>query len=222
MKVLVLHGWEHSSADWSVVGDLLRRDHEVVIVDFPGISENQDEYAGWGVCEYAVWLCDECDLGSFDVVIAHSFGGRVIVEVMAKNDYHFPWLILIGTPLIRRRKSTLSYMSSFAGRFLPQKIKKTILHSVNPDAQIAKDHGNYESFKKIISYDQREQLQGIDSQTLIVWGEYDEAVPVSVAREISTLIPRATLRIVPSVGHNVHLQKPTLLYGTITRFLESH
>jgi pimeloyl-ACP methyl ester carboxylesterase len=48
---------------------------------------------------------------------------------------------------------------------------------------------------------QREDFEKIEQPTLILIGEYDEAVPPQESREMAGMIPDAELAIIPGVGH---------------------
>jgi pyruvate dehydrogenase E2 component (dihydrolipoamide acetyltransferase) len=56
--------------------------------------------------------------------------------------------------------------------------------------------------------------------TLVVWGREDRVVPVSQADELKAITPDAELRIVPSCGHLVMVERPRELLDAWLPFLE--
>lgn len=223
MKILILPGWEHTSREWGEVASLLRQSHDVDVVDFPGFLGDWERYTQWGVPEYAQWLQDSYMLSEYDTIVAHSFGGRVIVDVIAKTDYQPKKLVLAGTPLthISRRGMVYDMVMPIARALLPQSLKDRVLEKINPDVLDAKAHGNYESFKRVVGYDQADQLESVVCETLLVWGGRDEPAPLEIGKYLRDHIANARLDILTGVGHNIHLEKPVLLYGKITSFMES-
>lgn len=220
-KILILHGWGQSKELWKDLISKLDGDFKVDAVDFPGFGVEPLQAPDWGVPEYAKWLHDQVNLSEYYAVIAHSFGGRVITELMSQQSIYPEKLILIGAPVVHVTDKGSGYRAAvtIAKKLLPDTIQDKIAAKINPEIPDAKAAGNYESYKQIIAYDQSHQLSSIMSDTLLIWGELDKEAPVSIAHICKEQIPTSTLKIIPNTGHNVHLEKPLLLYGTIQAFL---
>ncbi|MFI6478729.1 alpha/beta fold hydrolase [Nonomuraea sp. NPDC050663] len=60
-------------------------------------------------------------------------------------------------------------------------------------------------------------LARLRARVLVIWGEQDQWLPASYARDYGRRIPGATVHVVPGAGHNVHEDAPqqvnTLLAG---------
>ncbi len=54
---------------------------------------------------------------------------------------------------------------------------------------------------------------------MLVWGENDPVIPVSVAAEAREALPEGTVYTVPECGHWPHMEKADLFNGMITSFL---
>ncbi|MEO8334612.1 MAG: alpha/beta fold hydrolase [bacterium] len=67
-------------------------------------------------------------------------------------------------------------------------------------------------------YDWREQLRALSTATLVIHGERD-ALPVTVAHELSSLLPRARLTLIPAAGHMPFWEAPELLFTVVSDFL---
>jgi 2-succinyl-6-hydroxy-2,4-cyclohexadiene-1-carboxylate synthase len=63
-----------------------------------------------------------------------------------------------------------------------------------------------------------DQLPKLTMPVLIVVGELDTKY-CAIGREMQELIPHARLEIVPSAGHNVHLEKPEIFNRLVLNFL---
>lgn len=56
--------------------------------------------------------------------------------------------------------------------------------------------------------------------TLVVWGQYDRVVPSSLARTAARLMPLATVRVLPDVGHNLPVECPDAVLEQLRPFLD--
>ncbi|MGH8733471.1 MAG: alpha/beta fold hydrolase, partial [Burkholderiales bacterium] len=55
---------------------------------------------------------------------------------------------------------------------------------------------------------------------LIVWGREDRLLPVGLAEELRALAPRAEVKIIPSCGHLVMIERPAEFNETFIPFLD--
>jgi pimeloyl-ACP methyl ester carboxylesterase len=54
---------------------------------------------------------------------------------------------------------------------------------------------------------------------LLVWGERDKSVDLSVGRAAAALIPGARLVVLPGAGHAPYLEKPEAFNRAVIEFL---
>jgi len=64
-----------------------------------------------------------------------------------------------------------------------------------------------------------DQLDRLETPTLLVWGDCDRISPLSVAENYHRLIPGSKLEVIPQCGHIPPLEKPQELVWHITKFL---
>ena len=67
-------------------------------------------------------------------------------------------------------------------------------------------------------YDWNEQLRALSTPALVVHGEGD-ALPASVAHELSRLLPRARLSLIPNAGHMPFWEAPERFFSDVAAFL---
>ncbi len=70
-----------------------------------------------------------------------------------------------------------------------------------------------------VNEDQRQWLPYIGQETLLVWGDLDDATPLSDAKIMEEMIPDAALVVLPGTGHYSFLEKPAQFRGIIRAFL---
>ena len=110
--VLALHGWRRTHGDFSAVlappdgtsgerpGDD-GRPLDAVAPDLPGFGATPAPAEAWGSSEYAACVAELLDdMAGPVVVIGHSFGGRVAVQLAAARPEAVRALVLTGVPLL--------------------------------------------------------------------------------------------------------------------------
>lgn len=63
------------------------------------------------------------------------------------------------------------------------------------------------------------RLQESDIPVMLVWGENDPVIPVSVAEGARRVLPKGAVHTVPECGHWPHMEKADLFNGILTGFL---
>ena len=56
MKLIILHGWQHSKQNWLQITDMLSQDFDVEAWDLPGFGDEHLVSDDWGLEEYASWV----------------------------------------------------------------------------------------------------------------------------------------------------------------------
>ena len=64
------------------------------------------------------------------------------------------------------------------------------------------------------------ELPNLAVPTLLLVGEQDDKFRL-INQEMAVMIPRSKLAVIPSAGHNTHLENPQAFYLTLRSFLES-
>ena len=67
--------------------------------------------------------------------------------------------------------------------------------------------------------DPAQRLGGVDCPTLVVHGETDAAVPLSLAEDIVAAMPNARLVVIPGGGHRPDIRSPELVNPFLLEFL---
>lgn len=202
-RVLALHGWARTRGDLlpAVAGQ------DALVVDLPGFGASPPPPTGWGSAQFADHLAPAL-AGSSWVVLGHSFGGRVAVQLAARHPSLVSGLVLTGVPLLRR--TTSSAKAPLAFRLAKKLNAAGVLSDAKMEEQRRK-HGSAdyraaegvirECLVKLVNEDYRELLGSIAVPVEMVWGASDTAAPLGMAQEAQALFPAATLTVSPSSGH---------------------
>ena len=105
-KVVALHGWGRTRADWNAT----LQGYDALALDLPGFGATPAPDSGWSTSEYAEWVGECLDEvvgsgGERPVVLGHSMGGRVAVCLAAARPDLVRSLVLTGAPLLRAPSS---------------------------------------------------------------------------------------------------------------------
>ena len=217
--IVILHGWGHSREHWAQFASMFH-DVDVQTIDLPGFGSEPLVSPEWGIPEYANWTESKVEsLKSKKVIlVGHSFGGRIATYIASLNPEWLAQLILIGAPCL--------YMPSQKVRLLKRiaKVVKMLGLTSNPlslNSELTeadkKDMG--EIYRRVVSYDQTEELKKIHIRTLILQGSADTYPSEEVCSAMHRLVQDSQYKVLPGVGHNIHLENPTLLYGIVRKFI---
>ncbi len=224
-RVVLLHGWGCEVKLMRPIAQALEEDMTVLSIDFPGHGQSGRPPEPWGVPEFAACLMDVLQKLDFlpCSVIAHSFGGRVTIELASREDAPFDKLILTGSAGIkpppteagkkrsaafRRWKRVCSILrkAKIFGR-LPDKLEDIGRKKYGSRDYIALDAEMRKTFVKVVSYDQTELLPRIQRPTLLVWGDQDTETPLWMGKRMEKDIPDAGLVILEGGSHYAYLEQ---------------
>jgi pimeloyl-ACP methyl ester carboxylesterase len=228
--VLLLHGWGGSIESMGVVFADLATQYTVYAIDFPGHGESGLPPTAWGVLDYAesvLHLMDALDLQR-PHILAHSHGGRVTLQLASAYPDRVGKLILVNSAGVRPPRPLTYYgrvwlaklgkiLARYGGRWgntVRDRIYKTVASSDYAHAGPLRD-----TFVRLVREDLTLLLPTVKAPTLLIWGADDKDTPVSCARVMERLIPRAQLVILQNAGHFSYLDQYGKFRLIVSRFL---
>ncbi len=225
-RVLALHGWARRGSDFASVLHGI----DAIAPDLPGFGTSPvpDEVSGAeGYAKAVEPLLDEFD--EPPVLLGHSFGGRVAVCLAAAYPDRVGPLVLSGVPLVR---TTLSSRPSLAYRTVKALNRVGIVSDAHLEAQKRKrGSADYRAVSgvmrdilvKVVNESYEEQLLQLRSPVHLIWGELDDEVPLVVAETSRDIMKdagvKATLRVLPDVGHLTPVEAPDQLRQAVVEAL---
>jgi len=214
--VVLLHGWGQNIEMMNPLGKNLN-DFRVTILDLPGFGSSEIPKFAYTINDYTEVLHDfltELNIEN-PILIGHSFGGRLAIHYA--SIYKVNKLVLFGSPFLVREKAGLKV-----------KILKTLkkIKFLDNLAETMKNYMGSADYKaahgimreilvKTVNTDLKNAASKIKCDTLLIWGENDEAVPVSEAKELEKTIKDSALIVLPGT-HYCYLEN----LGHVTSILE--
>ena len=224
-RVALLHGWGCDTSLMKPVADFLSRDMTVLSLDFPAHGKSGRPPEPWGVPDFAdcaLELLRKLDFLPCSV-IAHSFGGRVTIELASRDATLFERVILTGAAGIKNRPSEESRKRSARYKRLKSLLEKARAVKVFgklPDALEEKLRQKYGSkdynaldpemrktFVKVVNHDQTDLLDRIQQPTLLMWGDRDTETPLWMGQLMEKRIPDAGLVVLEGGSHFAYLEQ---------------
>lgn len=234
--VLLLHGWGSNIQLFNGIFDLLTPKYRVVALDMPGFGESEEPGEVWGVDEYldfVIKFINKLQIKSF-TVLGHSFGGRVIIKMVNRKNLNFTVekIILVDSAGIMPKR-TLKYhikvktykcIKAVLGfgpvkKLFPNALEKYKKGKGSADYTAASDIMKG-CLVKVVNEDLTDLLKNITQDTLLIWGENDDATPLSDAKLMEKLIPEAGLAVIKNAGHYSFLEQKYIFDRILASYMK--
>lgn len=233
-QLLILPGWGGTRESWQNFSNLAKYDFQVICLELPCFGSEPCPEKVWGVEDYAEFVSQKIKGLNLikPVILGHSFGGQVAAYLAAREPQLISRLILSGASALRPeqtlKRAAFNALAKTGKIIFSLPLLKNLTAPARKFLYKLADSPDYNStsgikreiFKKIVRQDLTEELKKIKTPTLVVWGNLDRYVPLSVGEKIAALIPNSRLEIIPGGKHGLHLQMPEKLYSIIKNFLE--
>lgn len=219
--LVILHGWMQNKTIWEPFIEQISSTIGVHAIDLPGFGSEPLQSTDWGIPEYAQFVIRYIEQQKLTdvILLGHSFGGRIAAFIASKQPLWLKGLILYAAPALYRPSATIKRKIFIAKLLKFLRIKRKFI--TNSELREADQNGLGKIFRTSVTFDQTTLLPNIAVSTHLIWGNFDDSVPLRIANEMNTLIPQSKLTVLDGMGHNIHLDNPPLFYGTIKNILKT-
>lgn len=234
VDIIILHGWNLSGSRFSPLAGILGiSGHRVFAPDLPGFGCEPPPNKPWHVVDYAEFLKVYIDKNKIrrPVIIGHSFGGRVALKFSQLYPSDLRALILTGTPgfspIPTKKLMFFLIISKIGGMLFALPVinlfadrARRFLYYIAGAREFLRAEGvMQQTFKYIVQDDLVTAMEAVRVPCLLVWGEFDVITPLSIARRMEEVIPKAKLKVIPEEDHGVAFKNPNLFTSYIVDFL---
>ncbi len=226
--VLLLHGWGQNLEMMAYIAAFLSKDFKVTSLDLPGFGKSEEPYRAFSVEDYSEWLRkfnEALDIKE-PIIIAHSFGCRIAFHYAYK--YPVRRMCLTGAAGLKESHGPLWYFRTYAykaakkvlsiGPFKPL-LRKLQDNVGSADYKSAKGIMR-ETFVKVVNDDVKDLLPRIDVETLLVFGDKDEATPLSQGKMMEKLLPDSALVVFEGADHYAYFYEAERFNRVLAAFLK--
>ncbi len=223
--LVLIHGFGVSGHIWHRVIPFLAREYQVFVVDLPGYGQStySETRAPWQLREMAPLLGKWLQAMGLTKVhlVGHSMGGAIAIHLASHAPELVKTLTLIDAAGIPFRSPfpalALRSVRSFVQRKNGAYPLPLVYDMLKPRLRLF-----WRSARQIASEDFRAEIATLSMPTLILWGEQDLLVPISLGYELYEAMPHAIFVSIPGSGHRPMLAHPALISGAVLAFLVDH
>ena len=226
--VILLHGWGQNIEMMDYIAEFLKSHFKIYNLDLPGFGESDDPPTPFSVEDYSIFLKNFADSFKIEnpIIIGHSFGCRIAIHYAYKNPVYK--MVLTGAAGIRDKRTLKYYFKTYS-----YKLGKKLMNAgffKNKLAELQKNAGSEDyknssgvmrtTFVKVVNDDVTPLLKNISTETLLVFGECDEATPVSKGKKMEKLMQNATLVIFEGDDHYAYFHQGDRFNRVLEAFLK--
>ena len=214
-----LHGW---GSNHTTLAPLYKHTDTMVAFDFPGSGSSSRVNTVWGLADYARTteaVIEKTVSGKKLIVVAHSFGGRVLLKMLNQRSRDdIQQIICVGVPFVGKESGKAELVQWITKVIrpgvscLPEKVVKRARKMWHRMVG-AKDYGALEdevmrkTFQNILREDMASLAAVLKNYTTdFIWGEHDTSAPLSEATSVAG-VSGAAVHIIKGGDHFPFLGK---------------
>lgn len=229
--LVVFHGWGCNKEMFQFLVDKYKMKYKVYIFDLPGFgssSEPTEVMNTKGYCDHMIKAFIELGINN-PIGLGHSFGGRVLIKMAAKIQFHK--LILTGSAGVVNKRPLSYYVKVYTYKTLKkiyavkpiQKVFPDMLNKYRKNSGSSDYNNASEMMKKVLSSvvneDLRHEFKEVTVPTLLIWGEKDTATPLSDGKLMESLMKDAGLVVFENGTHYAFLEQKNRFLTILDAFI---
>lgn len=218
-----MHGYLASGKCFYNQIKFFERDFNVFAPDFKGFGNNLGMQKPYALDDYILDLKEYMYKNSICCphVIAHSFGGRVVLKSASQNQNLFDKLVLTGCAGLKPKRTIKKTVKKMLFTVCKQFVDKKKLKVFYSSDYLSLDSVMKQSFSKIVGEHLDKCLPLITNKTLLIFGKNDKETPIYMAKRLKNGIKGSCLSIYEKAGHFCFLDKPIKFNMEVKEFLLS-
>lgn len=223
---VILQGWGTRLDMYDLIANTICAKFRVVQFDFPGFGDSDEPREAWGVDDYAdffIQFLKKLDIKKA-VLIGHSYGGRVIIKLAARDNLPFEIdrIVLVDSAGIIPPKTWKKRWKTASYKLIKKIVNINFVYKICPDLidewknrQGSEDYRNAspmmkQCLVKAVNEDLTQLLAKNRKDTLLIWGDQDTATPIADGKVMEEKMPNAGLAVIKGAGHFCFLEQPVL------------
>lgn len=239
IPLVLVHGYLGGSSQWDAQVPVLKPHFEVITLDLAGYGMANHLGAPTDMADHArnvLATLDQMGIERFHL-LGHSMGGMVAQEITSQAPHRVQKLVLYATGPLGCIPGRFETMARSRERLREDGVQRTArricatwlldresspaFEALAALATQSSEQAASAGLSAMESWDGRERLGQIGQPTLIIWGERDRTYGWSQIEMLWRRIPRASLAVLPSCAHALHLERSDLFCTLLVEFLVS-
>ena len=217
--VVLVHGLSGSTRWWSRNIPALAERYSVYLLDLPGFGAMRRLRSRFVLAEAASWLSAWMEAVGLESahLVGHSMGGYVCVRLAARGPEVVRRLVLVAPAGVPAGRSMFGYLGPLLSAV--RYATPTFLPVLVYDALRMGPVTLWRAARDLLAEDVRADLQRIEAQTLLIWGENDTLVPPALGGVLREEIPDSRLLVLNGAAHVPMFDRPVEFNAALLAFL---
>ena len=217
----IIHGWTYTVEPWKNTLAMLRdNDISVKMLHVPGLTEKSDEV--FTIEDYVEWADKNIPDGA--IALGHSNGGRILLNLCAKNPEKLKYLILLDAAGIYEPSARKKFVEKVAKIGKPLKkvpIIDKAFHKITGSTDYSRAPENMkQTLANMLASDKDLDFSKVQTKTFILWGKKDTTTPPRQATAMYEKLPNAELKFYANWTHAPYISSPDELARALTALIK--
>ena len=219
----IIHGWTYSVEPWNKTIKLLNDNYKIKVkmLHVPGLTDPSKKV--WNIDEYVKWA--DSLLPEDAVVLGHSNGGRILLNLLSRQPERVSHLILLDAAGIyepSKKRDILRVISQLFAPLKQIKILRKLLHRIIGAGDYEKAPENMKkTLTNMLDSDRQLDISKVKVKTDILWGELDKITPPRHAQKMHQQIKKSRLKLFSNWTHAPYICDPEGLALAISEVVEA-
>jgi len=210
-SILWLHGWGQDHSAFDRLRSLFDDDYKNTAYDQSGFGKSALPPVGAGTEDYADMLSAQIPEGGPHILISHSFGGRVSIQLASKYPDLVKAVILIAGAGIPRSRSLAFKLRATALKTLGKlarisdKLFKSDFYNKYAQRYGSADYRNAgalrPTFVNVVNENLTNAARQVSAPVLLLYGSDDTEAPSEIGRKYEAAIPIARFEELSGFDH---------------------
>lgn len=219
----IIHGWTYSVEPWNKTIKLLNDNYKIKVkmLHVPGLTDPSKKV--WNIDEYVKWA--DSLLPEDAVVLGHSNGGRILLNLLSRQPARVSHLILLDAAGVYEPSKKRDILRAISQLFAPLKqikVLRKLLHRIIGAGDYEKAPENMKkTLTNMLDSDRQLDISKVKVKTDILWGELDTITPPRHAQKMHQQIKKSRLKLFPNWTHAPYICDPEGLALAISEVMEA-
>ena len=212
----IIHGWTYTVEPWAKTIALLEKHGlKIKMLNVPGLTSPSEKI--WTIEDYVKWADENIPDGA--IALGHSNGGRILLNLCAKNPKKLKSLILLSAAGIyepSRRKTVVKAVAKIGRPLKKVPLVSKVFHRLTGSDDYARAPKNMKkTLENMLNSDKKLNLAPVTTKTYILWGKKDTVTPPRHAEKMLANLPNAKLKFYDDWTHAPYISHPEELAKAI-------
>ena len=217
----IIHGWTYTVEPWKNTLAMLRDSGiSVKMLHVPGLTEKSDKV--FTIEDYVEWADKNIPDGA--IALGHSNGGRILLNLCAKNPEKLKYLILLDAAGIYEPSAKKKIVEKVAKIGKPLKkvaIIDKAFHKITGSTDYSRAPENMkQTLANMLASDKDLDFSKVQTKTFILWGKKDTTTPPRQATAMYEKLPNAELKFYANWTHAPYISSPDELARALTALIK--